>query len=462
LKRIFTAFLTVMLCAGLIPHAGASEAVGTMRVGLHYGNGVLNEASISNADGAGFTAGCYDGRNFVSRTTISGTRLRVTASGSTITVSDAGTGAAVYTGTDSNLALRPNGEQIVCQEHNYKGDIVFTASGGQLTVMNYVSLEDYVRGVLPYEMTPSWPTEALKAQAVCARSYALSSVNKHQSRYGFDVCDGTDCQVYQGTTRATGQSDSAVQATEGEYLVHNGKLAAGYFFSSDGGATEDAVNVWGNEIGYLKGVPDPYEDLDNAANGRWSKTLTASEVAEKLRSAGYSIGTVKNISITKRTPMDNVNEVTITDTAGSKVVLKRQACRAVFNVNSIRYSINGDSGAAPEKSESSSNSNTSATSNPTNTTETQPQPQQPSTVYISGTSALGPAPRFSVGALGALNPLYYIGASYFATTTSFTFTGTGWGHNVGMSQYGAKGMAEQGFNYREILSYYFTDIEISK
>jgi len=145
LKRIFTAFLTVMLCAGLIPHAGASEAVGTMRVGLHYGNGVLNEASISNADGAGFTAGCYDGRNFVSRTTISGTRLRVTASGSTITVSDAGTGAAVYTGTDSNLALRPNGEQIVCQEHNYKGDIVFTASGGQLTVMNYVSLEDYVR-----------------------------------------------------------------------------------------------------------------------------------------------------------------------------------------------------------------------------------------------------------------------------------------------------------------------------
>ena len=59
--RIFTAFLTVMLCAGLIPHAGASEAVGTMRVGLHYGNGVLNEASISNADGAGFTAGCYDG-----------------------------------------------------------------------------------------------------------------------------------------------------------------------------------------------------------------------------------------------------------------------------------------------------------------------------------------------------------------------------------------------------------------
>ena len=383
----------------------------------------------------------------------------LTAACASVTITDAGTGTAIYTGKDDNLALRPNGGQAKCQDTSYRGDLVFAASGGQLTVMNYIGIEDYVKGVLPNEMVPSWHIEALKAQAVCARSYALSSINKHQSRYGFDVCDGTDCQVYQGTTRATSQSDSAVQATEGEYLVHNGKLAAGYFFSSDGGATEDAVNVWGNEIGYLKGVPDPYEDLDNAANGRWSKTLTASEVAEKLRSAGYSIGTVKNISITKRTPMDNVNEVTITDTAGSKVVLKRQACRAVFNVNSIRYSINGDSGAAPEKSESSSNSNTSATSN---TTETQPQPQQPSTVYISGTSALGPAPRFSVGALGALNPLYYIGASYFATTTSFTFTGTGWGHNVGMSQYGAKGMAEQGFNYREILSYYFTDIEISK
>ena len=465
MKRILAVFLTVMLCAGLLPRAGAAEHVSTLRVGLHYGSGVLNAASVSSADGGGFTVGCYDGRNFQSRTTISHSRLRVSASGKSVTITDAGTGTAIYTGKDDNLALRPNGGQAKCQDTSYRGDLVFAASGGQLTVMNYIGIEDYVKGVLPNEMVPSWHIEALKAQAVCARSYALSSINKHQSRYGFDVCDGTDCQVYRGTTNTTNQSDSAVTATAGEYLTYNGELATTYFFSSDGGATEDAVNVWGTEVGYLKGVPDPYENLDAADNGRWTKTLTAGEVANKLRAAGYSIGTVSNVAITKRTAMDNVNEVTVTDTKGSKVVLKRQACRTVFGVNSIRYSINGQSGGsgAPVKTDT-----TVLTPAPPAAPETAPLPSanpldtvEP-TNYISGSSAAGPYPRFAAAVIGATGDALRQYLKAYGATSSFTFAGTGWGHNVGMSQYGAKGMAELGFGYQEILHYYFTDVQIQK
>lgn len=454
MKRILSGLLAALLCAGLAPRAGAVDTVDTIRVGLHYGSGALSEAIVENADGAGFSVGTCSGRAFSAGTTTSSTRLRVTASGSTVSVADANTGAAIYSG--ETVALSPNGEQFSLKDSNYCGDAVFTASGGQLTAMNYVSLEDYVKGVLPYEMTPSWPAEALKAQAVCARSYALGSINKHQSRYGFDVCDSTDCQVYQGSGRATSSSNSAVDATRGEYLTHKGQLATGFFFSSDGGATEDAVNVWGNEVGYLKGVADPYEDLDNATNGRWTKTLTASDIADKLRAAGYSIGTVKNVAITKRTPMDNVNEVTVTDTSGSKVIIRQQSCRTVFGVNSIRYSINGQSGGS-----SSSASSSSPSSQNTQTVDGVPTAD---TIYITGGSSLGPTPLFEVGAIAALLPAVrsYVGASYFAATNTYTFTGTGWGHNVGMSQYGAKGMAERGFSYDAILNYYFTDIEITK
>ena len=212
-------------------------------------------------------------------------------------------------------------------------------------------------------------------------------------------------------------------------------------------------------------MPDPYENLDAADNGRWTKTLTAGEVANKLRAAGYSIGTVSNVAITKRTAMDNVNEVTVTDTKGSKVVLKRQACRTVFGVNSIRYSINGQSGGsgAPVKTDT-----TVLTPAPPAAPETAPLPSanpldtvEP-TNYISGSSAAGPYPRFAAAVIGATGDALRQYLKAYGATSSFTFAGTGWGHNVGMSQYGAKGMAELGFGYQEILHYYFTDVQIQK
>ena len=101
------------------------------------------------------------------------------------------------------------------------------ATGGNINVINVVDIDDYVKGVLPYEMSPEWPLEALKAQAVCARTYALIQT-KHYSSYKFDVCNTTDCQVYQGANLASGLTDRAAEETAGVVAVYDGEYAELY------------------------------------------------------------------------------------------------------------------------------------------------------------------------------------------------------------------------------------------
>lgn len=170
--------------------------------------------------------------------------------------------------------------------YKYSGAFEYPrVTGGNLNVYNVLDLESYVKGVIPYEMSSNWPMEALKAQAVCARTYACRA-SKHRAAYGFDVCSTTCCQVYygrgSGASYATEQSDAAVEATEGERLYYNGDLVQdAVYHSSNGGATEDVANVWGSEKGYLKGKADPYESLLSIPNYNWSVTYTADEMTDR-------------------------------------------------------------------------------------------------------------------------------------------------------------------------------------
>ena len=137
--------------------------------------------------------------------------------------------------------------------------------GGDLTVVNIVDLETYIKGVVPYEMSSSWPLEALKVQAVCARSYAYINIHsgKHTS-YHFDVCNTTDCQAYYGagtnssSYQATERTDQAVDETAGEYAWYDGQVIEAFYSSSHGGASESVYNVWGTSLKqypYLCGGP---------------------------------------------------------------------------------------------------------------------------------------------------------------------------------------------------------------
>ena len=215
-------------------------------------------------------------------------------------------------------------------------------------------------------------------------------------------------------------------------------------FEFDCGGSEDSLNVWGNDVGYLKGKIDPYEGKIASIIPRynWSTTFTASELTSLLNNRGYGIGTVKNAYVSAYTDTGNVYSVTFTGTSGSKTV-SREACRTLLNLRSQRFTIGGGTG------ENIYSVNDTGES-----------------VALGSMSAID-----SSGKSSALSGNVYVitsnGTSQLEqrTTTSsgsgsFVISGSGYGHNVGMSQWGAYSMANLGYSYRDILQFYYTDVSI--
>lgn len=309
--------------------------------------------------------------------------------------------------------------------------------GGNLTVVNVVRMEDYVRGILPHEMSPSWPLEALKAQAVTARTFARSSHDKHAS-YHFDVCTSTDCQVYQGVGSANENTDRAVAETAGQYVWYNGTLAQTYYYSCNGGGSEDVKNVWEADLPYLKGVIDPYEPTvkEKTYSYGWSYSFSREQLSELLKGRGYSCD-VADFYVSARTATDNVYTITFVDSSGKTYTFSKDRIRTILNIKSIRFTIAHMSGGF--------------SINGTRQTDS-----------LSGLYAIG-----ADGTVTALPSVPYVltgggpaaQASPTATDT-YVLTGSGWGHQVGMSQWGAYAMAQQGLGYLDILHFYYTNIEV--
>ena len=357
-------------------------------------------------------------------------------------------------GTSAYLAIRPieaEGAKSQCYHRGYKyyGDFAFIrGSSGYITVINYVDIEDYVKGLVPYEMSASWPREALKAQAVCARSYALTNLNKHRSE-GFDICNTAECQVYYGTGRANENSNKAVEETEGEYLTYDGKLCQTNYYSHNGGASENSENVWAIAYPYLRGVADPYEkDVESVISQyHWTVTYTGDAIGKKLQSKGYDCGTVTKFEILEFTELGNVLRIRFTDKNGKKFTFSKRECATILGLRSQRYTING---AVPALN--------TYYINPTG--EGVPGLSGLYAAGAGGTDKLGSSDLYAISGKGEVTKL---GGETSATLTgdSFVITGTGWGHNVGMSQWGAYSMAKyHNKTYKEILTFYYQGTEI--
>ncbi len=350
-----------------------------------------------------------------------------------------------------SLGIQPNAgagkAQTWFKGYRWYGGFEYRRStGGNLNVINILPLDDYVKGVLPYEMSPVWPLEALKAQAVCARTYALLP-SKHYDSYRFDVCNTTDCQVYQGVNLASAVTDQAVQETAGIAAMYGGKYAETYYCSANGGASESSENVWSNPMPYLVGKEDPYEKLTNIPDYAYTINYTFSQLASRLRERGHSIGTITSAYVSKTTPTGNVAEITFRDTSGKTVVLTKEACRWALDAKSMRFTISGGGSGGVDWTVNPSGEKLTSLSEiyAISSGGLVGQLSGGSTYVItaSGTSLLQPS-----------------GASA-GTGDGITITGTGWGHGVGMSQYGAKAMAEQGYTYENILLFYYTGITLA-
>ena len=167
----------------------------------------------------------------------------------------------------SAIVLRPDKEGYVSTKGKwYHGKLLIKNIGGKLTVINDIELEDYIKGVVPSEMPPSWEFEALKAQAIAARSFALANLGK-QAKYGYDLKDNTEDQAYGGASAETNITNKAVVETHGLVLTYDMKIISAYYSASAGGMTSTSTSVWGGYTPYLQSVPSFDDNVAKKGHG---------------------------------------------------------------------------------------------------------------------------------------------------------------------------------------------------
>ena len=272
--------VTVLLSTGQAAFAGATAAGETrLKPGATYVVGVLPSGALK-------------------LTTTSGKKVK-------------GTFAAPLTVTGPGpLQLAGKG--------TYHGALRFTPDGaGGVQTVNVVALDDYVRGVVTSEMPSTWSAQALEAQAVAARTFALTG---GVAGNGFELYDDTRSQVYGGVGAETASGAAAVAATRGQIVTYDGAPAITYFFSSSGGHTESVQNVFPGTAAepWLRGVPDPYDGAGHNPYHRWGSQMTLHAAASALGSLvkGKLIG----IRVTEHGASPRILEAAVVGTRGTSTV----------------------------------------------------------------------------------------------------------------------------------------------
>ncbi|WFD09268.1 SpoIID/LytB domain-containing protein [Tepidibacter hydrothermalis] len=328
----------------------------------------------------------------------------------------------------------------------YRGSVLFKRSNNNnMTVINRVGLDEYLYGVVPREMSGGWPIEALKAQSIAARNYAIMNMGKYK-KYGFDLTDDTFSQVYGGYGSEHPNSNRAVDGTRGQIMVYNGKIVDALYHSNSGGKTEDSENVWSNKVPYLRGVEDSYSL--GYPNDNWTVSMTKEDIKNKLSKNKVDIGTITDVKIEELSENDRVIKIKFIGTDGEKEYTK-DSTRTILGLKSNYYDIVKAQGSGGSEIfyiySTDGNDERSDLSNVYAITSDGIKDISSNTnIYLIGNNE---TTQLNLG--GAISDKYAI-------------NGHGWGHGLGMSQYGAKEMAKQGFSYEDILKHYYKGIEIQK
>ncbi|MEB3236498.1 MAG: SpoIID/LytB domain-containing protein [Candidatus Sericytochromatia bacterium] len=218
---------------------------------------------------------------------------------------------------DGPVRIVPTGDQptlVYCGRKWYRGLLEIRPG---LVAVNELPLEDYLYGVVPYEMPAGWPIEALKAQAVAARTYTLANLGAVASR-GYDLKPTTDHQVYGGVAKEVASSNRAVDETRGQVLAYDGRLINAYYCSAAGGYTDSAETVWGTApVPWLQPVPDFDQE---APSYSWQRRMTRREVEVALDKHGVRLGTLMGLNPLERGFSNRVKRIEIIGAAGSRTV----------------------------------------------------------------------------------------------------------------------------------------------
>ncbi len=449
-QKILCILLVFTFC--LVPlDTFAAEIPEYIKVGLNYGSTAVSSCRLTSENGfqiINVTDGAFEETLPISAYTELNASIE---NGMVVLRSEDGTVVSASLGeNDCIMAMDYNGDGLIRYGGNpYRDGIQLIADGNnKMMVLNYITMDHYLYGVLQGEMGQSAPLEALKAQAVAARSYAMTNLYVHKS-YGFHVCTTTHCQVYKGYSWETEKTNRAVDETSGQILYSEGKPAAAYYHKNSGGYTQNSKDVWSSQLPYLTAVKDEY-----SPDYPWTATMSFAQIQSRLETCGYDPGSVQSVSITARNESGAVSELTV---AGNKntVVLKKESVRTVLggtSLKSTQFSIaaaasNGTAGegVSIHSASSSADSNQSlylvSASGGT-------QSRKVEGLVVSN----GSSKRTVSGAQSA--------ATETVTNGSVTFTGKGYGHGIGMAQDSAMVMANKGMRYDEILKYFYTGTEV--
>lgn len=264
----------------------------------------------------------------------------------------------------------------------YRGALRLAVSGGRIEVVNVLDIESYLRGVVPSEMAASWPLEALKAQAVAARSYTLTSLDAG-ARY--DLCATDECQVYKGVAAEHPRADAAIAATAGVVVSYDGVTARTYYHADSGGVVASSAEVWGSWSPYLLARTDAQANTPHRA---WQVKLDGQAIGRSLAAAGYDLGTVTSMRVVALSESGRVSELEVVGSRGQRV--------------------------------------------------------------LSGSQLTNQARGWGLKSMS------------FRVQGGLSVSGNGWGHGVGMSQYGARALANAGYDFGQILAFYYADTGLTR
>jgi SpoIID/LytB domain protein len=209
----------------------------------------------------------------------------------------------------------------------FRGELLVLPNGGTLDTINRLSIEDYLRGVVPAEMPALWPVEALKAQTLAARSYAIFQARARAGER-YDVDDTTRYQVYLGANAERDNVNAIIDATAGQVILYRGQVIQAFFFSTCAGWTENNETVWqqGTPLPYLRGIRDvdpsgrPY-DADSPVFSWSTGAFTAGQLEEILNGdPATAVGRLLSLDLTSRAPSGRLIQIRITGSAGSRVI----------------------------------------------------------------------------------------------------------------------------------------------
>ena len=408
LAAVFLA-LALLLCACFAPREAAAASDGMIRVWL---------TRLGTRSSLSFTATCayyVDGNT--ARPIPAGAQATVEAIGGELYLTV--DGALTALGPSCTLARAQSGTQGLrftspADANLYCGDLLLSVSGGSIVPILRIYIEDYLYGVVGYEMSNSWPLEALKAQAVAARNYALRCMSSRASR-AYHVVDTTADQVFRGYNGSYGRVIQAVNETRGQALYAGSGLAACYYGASNGGQTEATRNVWGGALAYSVVKDDPY-DLANPSAKAKSAAIRrdATGLDARLSQALLDGAAAQGAQDASIVAILDIEPHTPKYAAPSRLYTK------------LRFTIE--------------------------------------VMSASGARLL----HVDVDTYGALEDWYGLSINSSSNETiyveesadGFTITFRRWGHGVGMSQRGAQTMAQQGMGVEDILAFYYPGTQL--